>query len=248
MLFKSLMLIAAVAYTLSAVSYWKGYGNWLRVFLLSAVILNISALVTKGYIDGRWYVYSMADEICLVPAAIAIVSCIILKRCHEKRKVLVFCPLVITALIAAVLPYQPVIPSLKSMVIVSPLFFLTEAASAALFLTAGMLALETRLCGADTEKQTGRLIMWGFLMFTVCQILGAVWAFLGWSYPFSWSTRHLLSTSVWCLYAALLHAHLIRLGGSAKAFLTVGGIIPIVYMVYHHQITNGLTFILGVLT
>jgi len=248
MLFKTLLILAFMAYLLCAIFMVKGYLTCYRGFIAAGIGCNILALVSRGYVADRWYFYPMTEEVYLLPAAIALVAFGILRRSVTKDGGLILMPLVITAFVAAVIPYESVILSIKSMTIASPLFFLTEAVSAALFLTAGMLALASRISGTDNEKRIDRLILWGFIIFTVCQVLGAVWAFLGWSYPFSWSTRHLLSAAIWCLYAGLVHAHLIRLSRNAQLLFTIGGIIPVIYMVYHHEIIGGLKFIVGVFT
>jgi len=248
MLFKTILILASIAYMGGAILIVKGSTNWSRVFIVAGLGCNILALVSRGYVAGRWYVYLMTEEVYALPAAIALVVLGLLHRHGRYGRGIIFIPLVLAALVAVATPYEPVIPTVKGMTITSPLFFLTESVSAALFLMAGVLALDTRIHGVDNDYLMGRLIMWGFIMFTLCQIAGAVWAFLGWSYPFSWSTRHLLSTSIWCLYAALLHIHLVRLGSNVKTLLVAGGMLPLVYMIYHHELTNGFNFIIGVLT
>ena len=248
MIFKTIVILAFIEYLCGAIASVKGYTNWSRSFIAAGFGCNMLALISRGYVAGQWYFYPIAEEVYALPAAIALVAFTLLHRPGKNGRGLILIPLVMTSLAAVVTPYEDVILTIKGMTITSPLFFLTESASTALFLIAGMLALDTRLNGSDNDYLTGRLIMWGFIMFTVCQILGAVWAFLGWSYPFSWSTRHLLSTSIWCLYAALLHIHLIGLCRNTRALLAIGGIIPIVYMIYHHELTNGFDFIIGVLT
>jgi hypothetical protein len=248
MLFKTIVILAFISYFLCAIFMVKGYTTWFRGFILAGIGFNILAMVSRGYVAGRWYFYPVADEIYTLPAAIAFVTFSILHRPVKNNSGLILTPLVIAALIAVVIPYESVILTIKGMTIASPFFFLTEAASAAFFLTSGMLALSSRISGTNNEKRIERLILWGFIIFTVCQVLGAVWAFLGWSYPFSWSTRHLLSAAIWCFYAALVHARLIWLTRSAQLLFTIGGIIPVVYMVYHHQIISGLKFIVGVFT
>ena len=247
-MFKTILILAFIAYLVCAIFMVKGYSKWFRGFIAAGIGCNILALVSRGYVADQWYVYPMADEIYALPAVIALVAYRILRRPGKDNNCLILIPLVISAFVAVVIPYQSVALAMKIMTIASPLFFLTETVSAAFFLTAGMLALASHVSGTDNEKMIGRLILWGFIIFTVCQILGAIWSFLGWSYPFSWSTRHLLSAAIWCLYAALVHTHLMRLSRNAQLLFTVIGIIPVVYMVYQHQITNGLTVLLGVFT
>lgn len=145
--------------------------------------------------------------------------------------------LVITSIIPFVILEDVVLPSMKAQALVPPLFFLTEAISAAFFISAGVLAFASIVSGLNSEMfYSRRFALWGFVVFTLCQITGAIWAYIGWSYPFSWSNRHLASASVWCAYAALIHVRLIEMHPEIKAVWTALGCIPLIYIIYHHEI------------
>jgi len=86
----------------------------------------------------------------------------------------------------------------------APLFFVAEVTAHACFFLGGWLAFLCMVKGTEIPI-FNRLVIWGFVLYSLAQILGAVWAFQGWGAPFHWSERHLQSASLWYFYAAYLH-------------------------------------------
>lgn len=242
-LFKSGTAVASVLYFISGISYFihaKRIGSFL---ILIGLTVNIAILVMRGHVAGDWYLdlmFTEGAELLVLPAGMACVVLFLLWRGADTEGLIVMIPLVITSIIPFVIPEDVVLPSLKAQVLVAPLFFLTEALSAAFFFSAGVLAFASLLFGLDSERVYSRFILWGFLVFTLCQIIGAVWAYIGWSYPFSWSSRHLTSTSIWCIYAALIHVHLTKTRQGIRAVCATLGCVPMIYIIYHHEIVEAI--------
>jgi hypothetical protein len=58
-------------------------------------------------------------------------------------------------------------------------------------------------------KQSGMIYksaLWGFVVFSFCQLLGSAWAFTsGWGDVWVWASSHMISAIFWIFYAGLLH-------------------------------------------
>ena len=242
------MMAACGFYLLSSLAYLVGRNRIAVIFLATGLMSNGVALVGRGYIAKTWYPALMVPELFVIPAAMALTVGFLFKRQKVIEGRVALIPFAACCCVTMFLPVEAALPWVKHQTASAALFFLTEALSCALLVIAGACACASLVPRADRVLSYHRLILWGFLAFTLCQISGAVWAYLGWSYPFSWSPRHLTSASLWCLYAALIHAHFTGIQERLKAILTAFGIIPFIYMVYHHEIVTLLKMVSARLT
>ena len=232
---------AALAYVIRIVRV----GN---ILITLGIILNMTGLTLRGYIDGNWFFALSVEEILVLPLFLALIVLVFFRAKAEIPGRIVTVALVFCSL-AAFLPIPAqVLLSMKTQVLVAPILFLTETISVALFIAGGILALAAIFFKYDTETATRQCVLWGFVVFTVCQVLGAFWAFVGWSYPFSWSARHLASASAWCLYAALLHADFAHIPQRSYAICAAMGLIPISFIVFHHELSRLLLSLAGVVS
>ncbi len=236
---KNWMMAACGFYLLSSLAYLVGRKRIAVILLVTGLLSNGVALVGRGYIEKAWYPALMVPELFVLPAAMALTIGFLFKRQRVIEGRVALIPFAACCCVTMLLPVEAALPWVKQQTASAALFFLTEALSCALLVIAGACACASLVPRTDNSVISyNGLVLWGFLAFTLCQISGAVWAYLGWSYPFSWSPRHLTSASLWCLYAALIHAHFTGIQERLKAILTAFGIIPITYMVYHHEIVT----------
>jgi len=242
--FEYSMVVTLILYTLSAAFVFLHASRPATLFVLAGLILNLIFLVSRGQIGNNWYLFPMVDELYLIPAIMAAFMYPAIGKRERNEVVTIMGTLLIATFIAVIADIEPPSPTIKGKSLVASLFFLSEAISVTLFLTAGAVAAAMLPAKLPVKESWNGLLLWGFVMFTLCQILGALWAFLGWSYPFSWSNRHLLSASIWCFYGAAIHLRYIGMNLKSKALLTILGIVPVVFMVYHHQVTELLGVIL----
>ena len=74
------------------------------------------------------------------------------------------------------------------------------------------------------RKLNEEAIFLGFILFTMCMIFGAVWAFVAWGYWFSWNIKSVWSFIVWLFYAGMCHAKFVkRWQGTGYAWLSIAG-------------------------
>ncbi|HQP32065.1 MAG TPA: hypothetical protein PLB81_12125 [Deltaproteobacteria bacterium] len=216
-------------YVAAVIVYGLGMHRMAKAGLSAGIAVNLAALLARGYIAGRWYIDQMVMEDALMPAGLALMALYLARSEDRARPRIVLIPLAACAVLMLLAPKDPAVPFLRSQTLWAPLFFLTEIISVVLFITASALAVAD-LVARRMVLSSRPFILWGFIAFTICQIVGGVWAYVGWSYPFSWSDRHLASAAVWCLAAALLHADFAGVEPRIKAWCTALMLIPVVYL------------------
>lgn len=127
---------------------------------------------------------------------------------------------------------SPLIPALDT-----PLFTLHIAFSFlgyaffAMAFSLGVLYLLQRRLASDLLPGTEMLrklneeaIFLGFCLFTLCMIMGSIWAYVAWGYYFSWNIKGVWSFLVWLFYAGMCHAKFVRRWqGTGYAILSIAG-------------------------
>jgi cytochrome c-type biogenesis protein CcsB len=145
-------------------------------------------------------------------------------------------------LLGAALPRDPVIKPLIAS-LDTPLFTLhivfsfVGYAFFAMAFSLGVLFLAQSRLGtpllpepALLRKLNEEAIFLGFLLFTLCMIFGAVWAFVAWGYWFSWNIKSVWSFIVWLFYAGMCHAKFIRRWqGTGYAWLSIAGFAVVLF-------------------
>ena len=73
-------------------------------------------------------------------------------------------------------------------------------------------------------------IFLGFILFSLCMIFGAIWAYVAWGYYISWNIKSVWSLVVWIFYAGMCHAKFIRRWqGSGYAALSIAGFAVVLF-------------------
>ncbi len=135
-------------------------------------------------------------------------------------------------LIAACFPQGILPPSPKTGSLFAPLFFLFEVFAHACFLMGALLAA-CHLKGVAEASRFHGLIVWGFIFYSMAQIVGAAWCYQGWSAPFHWGERHLQSASLWCFYATYVHLNfLAKWDAERRAGFALAGALPVLLFSY----------------
>ena len=87
-----------------------------------------------------------------------------------------------------------------------------------------------------------RAITIGFPLFTAgALVAGAIWAKQAWGAYWSWDPKEVLSLVVWLVYAAYLHARLVRdLRGTPAAAISVAGFLLTLFTIFSTLVFGGL--------
>ncbi len=74
------------------------------------------------------------------------------------------------------------------------------------------------------RKLNEESILLGFALFTLCLVVGGIWAYWAWGYYFSWNIKGVWSFLVWLFYAGMCHAKFVRRWqGTGYALLSIIG-------------------------
>jgi ABC-type transport system involved in cytochrome c biogenesis permease subunit len=168
--------------------------------------------VSQVFRCWRWGIFSLDgvfNSSYFLPWCLALLAllCLAGKRPRESASLTV--PTALFGLLALALPVRISPPSPFTATITSPLFFLFEVLAIACFLASGWFAWRY-LRGRGDAALFNQLAIWGFIAYSLAQVAGAAWSYLGWASPFHWGERHLQSAGIWCLYCGYLHTHFDR--------------------------------------
>ncbi|HAO21906.1 MAG: c-type cytochrome biogenesis protein CcsB [Desulfobacteraceae bacterium IS3] len=150
---------------------------------------------------------------------------------------------------------QPLIPALKSNWLIAHVLtcFLGYAAFAIAFGVSIMYLFRqnepagtdhpsARLPGAGMlDELTHQMVMFGFLFLSAGIITGAIWANSAWGTYWSWDPKETWSLITWFVYAALLHARLIRgWQGRRIAYISIAGFMAVLFTYFGVNFLPGL--------
>lgn len=89
------------------------------------------------------------------------------------------------------------------------LFFVFEGLATGCFILSGWLAILFLRRQVDTPL-FNRYAIWGFVFYSITQLTGLAWTYLGWGGLFHWGTRHMHSAALWCCYCSYLHMTFVK--------------------------------------
>jgi len=94
---------------------------------------------------------------------------------------------------------------------------------------------------AVLDRLTHQLILFGFLFLSIGIITGAVWANSAWGRYWGWDPKETWSLITWFIYAALLHARMMRgWHGRRIAYLSIVGFMAVLFTYFGVNLLPGL--------
>lgn len=183
------------------------------IFILTGFIVYTLFIVSRGWLTGIFLINGLVEGVYFMPWVMALIISYLSLFSNDsdiKREIMTaVLPLLCLSLFAVYYPKGLIPPTPNKLTIWAYIFFIAEAGGHAFFYLGGWFAAI-----AVIKKQRmvdfHQLLLWGFVLFSISQVCGAVWAFLGWGSPFRWGTRHLQSAVIWCYYAAYLHLRFLK--------------------------------------
>lgn len=229
--------LIAVLYAFSLLSCLWGRSRPCSVFLVLGALLNAAFLIRHASFTGVFVWNSLVDSVFFIPfTVVAAILFLAAKRKHPCRGIspaIVF--LLATVIFAAFYPKGVIPPAANKTGVWPFLFFVFENAAYGLFGLSALLALSFSK-EEILMKTLHRTIVTGFIFFSIAQVVGALWSFLGWGHPFMWGSRHLSSAAVWLFYAAMIHMRLLSSFVVPERWLAVAGGSLAVYIAYSHLV------------
>jgi ABC-type transport system involved in cytochrome c biogenesis permease subunit len=222
--------VAAAYAAALAFFIWKrrrpGLCALLAAFVLHFLFMDARALWLSSFNSGAVF-----EGQVFLPFCLAGISLWLWAKRRDEEAAAVAAAGAAMALLSLPIDKGVIPPSPKSASLLVPVFFFCEIAAHALFIAAAVLAGLRRGQGAFFPR-AHRLAVWGFVLFSVAQVSGAAWCYLGWSVPFQWGFRHLYSAAIWCFYANYIHLRFLPWWNDRRkaAYLAAGAAILLAYL------------------
>lgn len=230
------LYLAAGAYALSFVSFMLRKERITEFCFYAGFLFHTISQVSRGWFIGIFTPIAMVEVTFFLPWCLAFLTLYL--RFFTKEKQLgcsAIIPVLIFLLIALQCPKGVFPPSPQGQTIFSPLFFLFEVPAQAFFVLGAWFAFQY-LRREDGAGFFDSLIIWGFIFYSIAQVAGAIWCYLGWASLFNWSERHLQSAAIWCFYAAYIHLRFIYVRDmKRKAWFSIAGFaLLLIVIIFGH--------------
>jgi ABC-type transport system involved in cytochrome c biogenesis permease subunit len=210
-------------------------------FLFVGFFLHTLFQLSRGLSLGVWLINPVFDSSYFMPWTMAAVAVgMRLFSQGEKNKAIInslIIPVCLFSLLGLIFPKGITPPGPKHETIFVSLYYSIDIIAQACFILGGWIAV-FHLREKDPDKIFNSFMIVGFILYSISQVIGAYWAYLGWALPMHWSTRHLQSASIWCYYAAVLHLRYFPTWDSRhEAWFSLGGATLLLFFIYSTQIS-----------
>jgi len=190
---------------------------------------------------GVWFINPVFDASYFLPWSMAAICLVMLFFSKdEKNKAIIHSMIIPVSLFSALGLFFPrgiMPPGPQHQTILVSVYFSIDIIAQACFILGAWFAF-FHLKGKDQDKLFNSLIAAGFIFYSISQVVGAYWAYLGWSLPMHWSTKHIQSASVWCYYAAVLHLRYFPSWNSRhESWFALGGAMLLLVFNYSTQLS-----------
>jgi len=212
-------------------------------FLFIGFFLHTLFQLSRGLSLGIWLINPVFDISYFLPWSMAAISLGMLWFSgDEKNKTIInsmIIPVNFFSILSLILPQGVIFPpGPQHQTILVSVYYSIDIIAQACFILGGWFAF-LHLRGTDQDKLFNSLMAAGFIFYSISQVVGAYWAYLGWSLPMHWSTRHLQSASIWCYYAAILHLRYFPTWKSRhESWFVLGGAALLLIFIYGTQISS----------
>lgn len=218
------LYLAVAAYALSFVSFMLGKERVTAKFFIGGFVFHTISQLSRGWFIGVFTPIAIFEGVFFLPWCLAFLTLYLGFSEKNKRSIYsAVMPVLFFCLISLLYPKGIFPPSPQLQTVFSSLFFVFEVLAHACFCLAAWFSIRYLYHGRDPGF-LNPLVVWGFILYSIAQVVGAVWCYLGWASLFNWSERHLQSASIWCFYAVFIHLRF--LGGwdtKKKAWFAIAG-------------------------
>jgi hypothetical protein len=202
-----------------------------RIVLAVGFLLQSLYLLGRGWLGDVFIPNPMLEGPFLLPWCLAVIALARSLAKPDKRMGGAMGLVAVFSLFSLFYAKGMIPPTPKKLSAWAILFFLSESLAHALFYTGALVALLS-LVRRERSNDYFLWLVWGFITYTVAQVTGAIWCFVGWGNTFSWGSRHLASAAIWTFFAASLHLPFISGWKSKSAVMAVAGGLLVCYLSY----------------
>jgi hypothetical protein len=199
--------------------------------LITGFALQSLYLLGRGWLGDVFIPNPIFEGPFFLPWCLSVIPLVqALKKPDSNWGLTLFLAIVFTIL-SALYAKGMIPPTPKKLSIWALLFFMSESAAHALFYTGALYGFLS-IIGKDKVNGFHSCIVWGFIAYTVAQVTGAVWCFVGWGNTFNWGARHLGSATIWTFYAGALHLKFIPGWKKRSALFALAGAVLVFILSY----------------
>ena len=205
--------------------------------LAAGFILQSLYLIGRGWLGGVFIAHPVVEGPFLLPWCLALIAVVRALIAPKAPMGGLLAMVGIFSLFCLFYSKGMIPPSPKRQSVWAISFFISESMAHALFFTGAWMAVMS-IAGKAPANAYHTWLVWGFSLYTVAQVTGALWCFVGWGNTFSWGSRHLNSAAIWIFFAACLHLQLIPRWKKKNALLTVAGGLLVLYVSYGNYLNE----------
>jgi len=234
---------AALGFYLLALAFYLFRQPAISVAVLgSGFFLHTFFQLSRGLFMGVWLPNPIFDGSYFLPWSIAAISLGMRWFFKDKEKKTVInsliIPICLFSLLALIFTRGIMAPGPKHYTFYVPLYYGIDIIAQACFILGAWFAV-FHLKGKDQDRLFNSFMIAGFILYSISQVIGAYWAYLGWALPMHWSIKHLQSASIWCYYAAVLHLRYFPSWNTKhEAWFALGGAMLLLIFIYGTQIST----------
>ncbi len=178
-------------------------------FLFAGFAVNSLYLLGRGWLGGIFIMNPVIEGPYFLPWCLALIALFIGFTGKKDLCGIVLIPLIIFSFFSILYARGMLSPAPQKTTIWATLFFISEVFAHALFYCGASFAVFSIFKNKD-DNLFHTFIICGFIAYSIAQVTGATWCYLGWGNTFRWGSRHLSSATIWVLYAAYLHLKFIQ--------------------------------------
>jgi len=227
------LYLAVFGYAGSLVLFLFRKTDWADIFLCAAFLTHSVSQVSRGWFIGIFTPLALVDGVFSLPWCLAFFMVALrLMRYDLSLVYSIHYPLLLLLAFALLYPKGVFPPSPFFETVFSPLFFLFEVIGHACFILGAWFAFWS-LRDREEASLYESFLIWGFISYSIAQVVGAIWCYQGWGTLFNWGERHIQSAALWCYYAAYLHMRFLSSMDSRKrAWFSLAGLLFVVLFSY----------------
>ena len=226
---------AAGCYALALILSFARIRRFGVVILFAGFIIHSLYLAGRAWLGDVFIPNAMFEGPFFLPWCLSLITLESLFR-KKGNTVTPLLSLVVIFTLFSICYVKGIIPATpKKSTIWALLFFIPESFAHAFFYVGGLFAC-IKVLKKESAFDYSSWIVWGIILYTIAQVTGAVWCFLGWGNTFSWGARHLSSAAIWTFYVGLLHLKFIPVWRDKTQGLEIFGAIFVFIISYGHYL------------
>ncbi|MDY6970255.1 MAG: cytochrome c biogenesis protein CcsA [Spirochaetota bacterium] len=199
----SYLYLSVGLYTLALFLYLLKIKTGFLAFQAGFIIYTLY-IIGRGWLGGCFIPNPIFEGPFLLPWCIVLIALIMKVKDKNDQWIVTIIPILFFSIFAIFYEKGMIPPTPKKISLWTLGFFFSESMAHALFYCGASYAVSTLIKNSNSNNYH-YFIVCGFIIFSVSQIVGAIWCYVGWGNTFRWGMRHMITSGIWLLYAAYLH-------------------------------------------